>query len=471
MRVKQKRQLEGSFYQFFLASWPITNPTADFVDNWHIKLYCDLFQEMLTRLIRGENKKWDLCINTPPKSLKSFIFSVAGPAWAWTRAPQLKFISCSHSPVLAVRDCRRSRDLIMSDWYQERWGRNFKLVSDASEFYRNNKQGERRVTSPRMAATGHQADIIIADDPNAADDRYSQADRDMVIRWWDETMWSRLDNQDKGFRIVIQQRIDGNDLTGHIQKEYSDKYVFVVLPADLSEGAHAHPRQLEEKYNSGLLFPARIGRKVLDEGKDVLRLGYSGQYNQVPIVVGGRYFKEEWVHWITKEQLPPMSEIVISVDASFTSDASSCPASIQAWGHARPNFYMLHDFTARMGALETGQAIERIAKIFPGCIIVIEKAANGYFLIETLKKKYPVFPFDPKRFGGKEQRAESVGLLWQTGNVFILDTPQHKKDYITEIMAFPNSEFKDRCDAMSQCLIYFTRIPHGRSGPTDTGGY
>jgi predicted phage terminase large subunit-like protein len=153
-----------------------------------------------------------------------------------------------------------------------------------------------------------------------------------------------------------------------------------------------------------------------------------------------------------------MEQIIFSIDASFKAEENACPASIQAWGLKTPNYYMLYDLTARMDAIGTGNAVERLAKFYPaGTIFVIEPAANGYYLLERLKKKYPVYAFPVSRFGGKEVRAELAATLWETGNVHIIDTPYNRNHYWPEILAFPSSQWKDRVDAMSQAIIYFTK--------------
>lgn len=412
---------------------------------------------MAERVFKGEKKFYDLCINTPPKSLKSAICSVAFPAWCWIRAPHLKFITTSYSPGLAGRDVRASRLLIVSEWFQTYWKDVFELTTDTNEYLLNNRGGERRTTSPHSNPTGHKADIILADDPNAADDRYSQADRDLVKRWWDEGMWSRLDNQDVGIRIVIQQRIDNQDLTGHIKKQYGTKYRYISLPAELTDGHHPEPIELEKFYIDGLMFPERLSKEILAEARIVQRTAYSGQYNQSPIVVGGRFFKEHWPQWFTKESTPIFDQIIVSVDASFTDAATSCPASLQVWAKKTPNYYMLYDLTTRMGAIETATQLDKLLGLYRGAIAVVENAANGYYVIEKMKMKHSVYQFNPSKFGGKEVRAESISALWETGNVYIHDSVYNRTKYLEEILAFPNSEFKDRVDAMSQALIYFTR--------------
>jgi predicted phage terminase large subunit-like protein len=462
---KQRRECGLSFYAFFVASFNILDPEVTYVDNWHVRVFCSELQAAVWKVMKGEQKQFDIIINTPPKSLKSRIVSVALPAWIWIHSPHLKLITASYSPDLADRDCADSRKLITSDWYQYYWGRRYHLMNNAATFLVNDRGGERRTTSPRSSATGHKADIILADDPNAADDRYSQADRELVIRWWTETMSSRLDTPLVGLKIIIQQRIDDYDLTGYLLKEQPALYARLSLPADLSEGDKPFPEILTKFYQNKLMFSKRLGREVLDAQKLQLRTAYSGQYNQRPIVSGGRYFKEAWFKWFVQAQLPHLQQVIVSVDASNSDAKDSCPASIQVWGYARPNAFMLYDYTERLSAIKTSNEIERIAKMYPGCILVIEKAANGFFIIEHLKQRYAVYEFLPAKFGGKEVRAEMVAPLWETGNIFIADNPHNRTVYMDEITSFPNSPFKDRVDAMSQALLYFTRCSAGSPTP------
>jgi phage terminase large subunit-like protein len=459
---KEKRRCEKSFYEFFKAAWHITNPQSDYVDNWHVKLFCDEYQTAIMRVVRREKKPFDLIFNTPPKSLKSAIFSVCGPAWAWTVAPWIKFLTCSYSPELADRDCTESRDLIISEWYQRLWGEKFHLTNDAATFIKNDHGGQRRTTSPRSSKTGHKADIIIADDPNAADDRYSETDRALVNRWWNETMSSRLDNQDSGLKVIIQQRIDEYDLTGYLRKEQASLYGFISLPADMSEGDRPFPLSLQKYYKSGLMFPQRLGRDMLNTMKMQLRSAYSGQYNQRPVAAGGRLIKEGWFNFFTPRDLPAMEAVIISVDASLTDTDGSCLASCQVWGCHRPKFYMLYDYSERMTAMQTDVALQRIEKLYPNSVEVIEQAANGYFLTESCEKRgRNVYKFNPGKFGGKNTRGQTVAPLWEMGYVWVADTVHNKTVYKNEITSFPNSPFKDRFDAMSQALIYFSQCMGG----------
>jgi predicted phage terminase large subunit-like protein len=456
---QQRRICLNSFYSFVKCAWPSVWGDTVFRDNWHFKYLCDKIQHAAELVIRNDKREKDLVINVPPGTSKSTIISICLNAWVWAKDPSRRFLTTSYSPELAGDHAKATRKLITSWWYQHLFGNSYLLIGNAETFFETDKGGRRMITSPGSAVgTGFHADFLIFDDPDSAGKVYSPAQRAETIRWFDEVMPSRLADPEIGLKIVVQQRLHLQDTTGHIKEKYGDSWDFTILPAMKSKDIY--PPTLAQFYSkdNGLLFPSRLSMDVLNDYRKRLRNGFAGQMLMTPMNEGGNFFRETWPKWFTKEQMPVFQQIIISVDASFKSSDTSCPVSAQVWGLSSPNYYMVYDMTTRMGAIETGTALERLAAMYPaGTILVIEPAANGYYLIERLKKKFPIYAFPVARFGGKEVRAEIVAPLWETGNVCILDTPYNRNIYWPEILSFPSNQWKDRVDAMSQALIYYTR--------------
>ena len=461
---KERRLVKSSFYQFFLHAWSSIWPQT-YQGNWHFKLICDTIQLSVDRVLKGETRLHDLCINVPPGTSKSTIISICLNAWVWAKDPTKRFLTTSYSPALAGDHAKATRRLIESEWYQSLFGDNYRLLSSSETFFETDKGGRRMITSPgSQVGTGFHADFLLFDDPDSATNIYSEAYRAQTTQWFDEVMPSRLSQPDIGLKIVVQQRLHQQDITGHILKNFPIQYQFIILPGELTD--QVYPKDLRQYYVDNLLFPLRLSRKVLDDYKKRLRNGYSGQVLMNPLAQGGNFFRDTWPKWYRPDQLPVLDKLIISVDASFTDSSTSCPASIQVWGFKKPNFYMLYDLTHRMGAEETANAVIRLRKSYPQATIVIEKAANGYFVIEKLKKSlYGIYEFIPSKFGGKETRADMVSPLWETGNVYIADTPYNRTQYMPEILAFPNGTYKDRVDSMSQALLYYTRCDAGSIQP------
>ena len=470
-RGMEKSVCEKSFFQFVKSSFHIVTQDEKWIDNWHYEYLCKDLQTMVDRVIKDEPKQYDYLCNLPPRTYKSKIITVCLNAWVWIHRASLKIISCSMNPDLAADLAKATRKLIDSDWYQQYWGDKFKVLTDAQTTFDNDKGGRRYIASPKSyGALGFGADIIIFDDINDSTGVYREVERNAVLQFVNEKMPSRIDKPKVGIRIFQQQRLHQDDISGWLIKNQPDKIKRLCLPAELSDDVY--PVELMEKYKNGLLFPARLDASVLGGLKSTLRNAYFGQYQQSPIATGGNIFKEVWFKWFTKDQLPPFDTIILSVDASFTDADTSCPASIQVWGRAKPNYFLLYDETQRMGAMQTLTRINAIAAVYPGCHIVVESAANGYFVIQELKKTHSgVFAFNPARYGGKEQRADSITYLCEAGNVFIPDTNYIHEEWLPEILMFPNGKYKDRVDSFSMALLYFTRSETKKAGPGVGGNY
>lgn len=456
----ERQECEKSFFQFIKSSFHVITPDETWIGNWHYKILCDDLQEIVQRIINNEPRQYDYLCNLPPRSFKSKIITVCLNAWVWIHRPSLKFITCSMNPGLCDELAIITRRLLESEWYQKFWFHKFKLISNGYTSYDNDKGGKRYTASPNSnEALGFGADIIIFDDINDSIGVYREIERQKVLQFVNEKMPSRLDKPKIGVRIFQQQRLHQEDISGWILKNQPDKFKYLCLPADLKdEHADVFPKEYEKNYVDGLLFPDRLDRDVLANLKSQLRNAYYGQYQQTPLAAGGNVFKEAWFKWFTSAQLPALDTVIVSVDASFTDSDESCPTSIQVWGRARPNYYLLYDETEKMSAMTTGNRVFAIANQYQGCQVVVEAAANGYFVIEFLKKKLSgVFGFDPRKYGGKEKRADSVTYLCEAGNVFIPDTDYIKSKWLPEILMFPNGKYKDRIDAMVQAMIYYTR--------------
>src|SRR6202011_5690308 len=85
-------------------------------------------------------------------------------------------------------------------------------------------------TSPSGTATGKGGEIIVADDLQNPEMAESEDERRNVIRFFDETLSTRLDDKRRGRIVVIQQRTHQADLTGHLLEEGG--WSLLCLPAE-----------------------------------------------------------------------------------------------------------------------------------------------------------------------------------------------------------------------------------------------
>lgn len=177
---------EKSLYKFVEKAWPYIDPSP-FVGGKAIQAVCT----HLEAVKNGHIKR--LIINIPPRCAKSSTTSVSFPAWVWaqqqktpTSGPGVTFLHASYAQQLALRDSVKCRRLIESPFYQSLWSSRFQLMGDQNTKSRfdNSARGSRLSTSVGSALTGEGGDIIVVDDPNAAQEAFSEATIECTIEWW-----------------------------------------------------------------------------------------------------------------------------------------------------------------------------------------------------------------------------------------------------------------------------------------------
>ena len=301
-------QAEDSLHAFVRLAWPQVESTP-FVDNWHVKLYCDELEAVLDG--RTENLLW----NSPPGTGKSVIEAVFFPAYAWgpARKPTTRFLFIAYGQELSTRDSVACRKLIQSAWYQRRWGvrvvdgkgrkgddwpgqEGVQLTDDQNQKIRfdNTAGGWRIATSVGGRGTGEHPDIIIGGDLHKADED-SAAELQRAISFWDSTVGTR--GVIRGSRRVVSgQRIGAEDISGHLKRQGG--YVHICIPMEFLPGL-MEPTPIggmDPRTEPGeLLWPAAIPPKRVEQMKArlVLPRRIAAQMQQSPTVDAGAVFRRE----------------------------------------------------------------------------------------------------------------------------------------------------------------------------------
>ena len=316
---------ERSLLDFIGGFWRCIEPKG-FQSNWHIEAICDHLEAVVDWQI-----KRGLLINIPPRHMKSLAANVFFPAWVWAqnpnpdndigypfqirpdswRGPGVKFMHLSYASNLATRDGMKCRKIIASPKYQRLWGHRVRLQPDQNQKTRfdNLAGGHRLSTSEGGMITGEGGDIIIFDDPHnvRAIGGTSDVAREKTLRFWDESMPSRLNDQEHGVFVVIMQRVHERDLSGHILATEMG-WTHLCLPA-VYEPKHPHPiRSSVVRKSTGevwkdpraegeALWPARFSLEALQRmAKDEALSTHmaAGQYQQRPTAREGGLFKRAW---------------------------------------------------------------------------------------------------------------------------------------------------------------------------------
>jgi phage terminase large subunit-like protein len=484
-------RLSGDFYEYVREAWHVYKPDIPFLDNWHIRVIC----RKLEQVSRGEVRR--LLLWLPPGAMKTSIVTIFWPTWEWTNEPWLQYLCASYHDDVATKDMAvPARDLIGSEWYQQRWGHVFALRGEINlqRLYVNTRGGRRVSTSPnpRRAVTGRHFDRIVIDDPvNASvQDATNEIVLNGVINWHDGTLATRWANPNAGAEVIVQQRLHERDLSGHvIDSQGAEEWEVLCLPYRY-ESDHEFVSPDDVRTEEGeLLWPERLSESY--EKELLSRLGghrAAGQLQQRPSAREGEILKRASWRYFSPDDLAAAEEgdvsglpafrlIIVSWDTAFKELTSSDPVAGGVWGIDGPDAYLLRIFHERASLSRTKTemlalrewAIARWPRA--GVRTLIENKSNGPDIIRQLRKAIPgVTKYDPGSLD-KVARAEAAEPDFDSGNVFICGAPQRPLDelgrgpdydpaytpawaqeVIDQCAALPNGRHDDLVDMTTQTI-------------------
>lgn len=476
----QRELAERRLRHFIKYMWPVVEPTNDFVPNWHIDAICDHLEAVKLGIKNegavGAIRK--LIINIPPRMMKSLSVSVGFPAWLWIDAPSFRSLFASYGQDLSIRDSVKTRNVILSPWYQRNWGDRFQLSGDqnAKTRFENNKTGFRLATSVGGLATGEGADGLFVDDPHNLSDTLSLSEKSLqtVADWFDMVLQTRLNNQKTGFIVLIMQRAHHKDLTGHIiAKELG--YTHLCLPMEY-EANHPHlwaadPRAIEGE----LLCPARIGTaEAVGLKKAMGSYASAGQLQQRPAPREGGIIKRAWFQFVAAAPAN-LERVVRWWDMAATEKkAGNNPdftAGAKVGMDAEGNAYVMHVVAEQVSSFEAETLIKNTAGM-DGMDTDIwmeqEPGSAGKALINIYSRKLSgqmghKFRGEPST-GSKDTYVDVLAAAMESGTVFFVrGTGSVPPAWIEALMdsacSFPNADHDDDIESVAKAYCKLaTRI-------------
>jgi hypothetical protein len=183
---------------FAQQAFGTVHPGKDFMINWHHEAIINL----LERSLRGELPR--AIVNMPPRHLKSFLISVAWPAFLLGVDPTLKIFCVSYSDELAKTLARDFRRVVESKWYQRLFPK-VRLTKTTENEIATDMGGFRSAISVGGTLTGRGADLIIIDDPAKPEEAISEKARQSLNDWFRGTLLSRLDDKSRSAIVLVMQ--------------------------------------------------------------------------------------------------------------------------------------------------------------------------------------------------------------------------------------------------------------------------
>jgi len=453
MTTREKQLLaaiRNNFYAYLQKAFVTVTHGDPLMRNWHLEAIAWHLQQCVT----GDCKR--LIITLPPRNLKSVSASVALPTWILGLDPTRSIICVSYGDSLA-RDFSRDRRKVMeSKSYRQAFpGTRFDPKKNTETEIYTTKGGKCIATSIGGSLTGKGGNFIILDDPMKADDAFSEAERERVLKFYRNTLVSRLNNKTKDVIIIVTQRLHVDDLVANVLE--LDDWTILDLPAiaiEPFEEIQIDDNRWHERKVGSVLHPEREPLAELEKLKKSLgSMIFSAQYQQSPVPEGGNMIRSAWFKTYDGEpKCSLFDEIVQSWDtAAETGDGNSYSVCVTC-GVKNGNFYILDVLRERMGFPALLKTVESHAGAWGAHRVLVEKASSGIALVQSLNSKpsIPVIPVKPLH--DKVTRAAQQSALVEAGRLWLPEEAPWLAEFVKELLSFPHSKFTDQVDALMQLL-------------------
>lgn len=427
-----QRLLERGFADWFRVMFKLIEERPFIVEPIHQELF-DTFEKIYKQEYTRVN------INLPPRSAKTTL-SKYFLVYGLTKNPKCNFIYTSYSQSLLNTISLEVRDILESDIYKRLYPQRYIIedeeIKPIDDFWldyikrsdKKNTYSSRKIITYAggtclFASIGAQitgmgcgqrtakkfSGALILDDANKPADMRSELMRQKVLRYFEETLLSRLNNSDVPI-VNIQQRLHLEDLSGLLV----DKYNFTVVKRPLLDD------------DGNCLIPTQYSPERIKE-LQINNYMFSAQYQQEPIVLGGDVIKREWFNYYSLNEKYKYKKIVIAGDTAMTVKESSDYTCFLVGGvteqgklhildmvHAKLEYPELKREAVRIyNAWQTGTRFETSASAF-----YLENKASGIQLIQDLKRSsIPVMAIEVTK--DKLARVEEILEFIASGNVYL----------------------------------------------------
>ncbi len=462
------RRCKASFAYFLKQAWHVIEPSRPLIWGIHTEASCEHLQAV------GDGEIHRLVANLPPGFGKSSMFSVAFPAWVWTRNPYEKFLCASYAMDLSIRDRHNCRMLIESEWYQNLFGDVFQMLPDQNQklFYENDKRGFMQATATFASGTGRRCTSAIIDDPNNA--MAGQAEVAATRDWFSRTWIPRLNDRENGTMLLVMQRLYADDLTAHVLELGGWEHLCLPMEAELARKCYTSIGWEDPRTKEGELLCEELKHA---QGS----FHYSAQQNQAPVPSMGGTFQKEWAryfeisgnYYILRTKYG--REKVVSIEAcqryavcdpAISQRQSADFFVLQIWDVTPENEALL--LAQLRGHFSNPDQQKKIVEWYERYLwmgLYVETVNYQAALFQQLKNyqqeievqpglyqkrtiSIPVKEWLPAR-GDKVARAGVAAIKMEAGDLYWLLHASYLTDLTPEIFSFPKGKKDDQVDGHS----------------------
>ena len=263
---------QNDFASFFQFAFNALYPNQDFYPGYYLK---EIAQQ-LQCCIEGDLRR--LAINMPPRHLKTFISSIAYTAWLLGKYPDRRIMIIVGNIALRNEIHTALVNLMSHPRYRSVFP-HVKISVGARDIRIKNMGGAVELYLVNQSMVGQGADVIIIDDPVSPTQASDPKNLTRVNNWYDDNVYQRLNNKSKGVVIVVMQRLNENDLVGHLQSQ--GHWTTLQYPLIAEEDEYLKGKLVRSKGDalcSSLGTPETYHKAMLNMGAKT----FMAQYQQKP---------------------------------------------------------------------------------------------------------------------------------------------------------------------------------------------
>lgn len=294
---------------------------------------------------------------------------------------------------------------------------------------------------------------LFLDDPNKSSDIYSKVLRDRTLRYYEETLLTRLNDSNVPI-VIVQQRLHIEDLTGLILNRYSN---YEVLKKPLFIDGVC---QLPSQYSADRIKEIKTNETM-----------FLAQYQQEPIIDGGCLFKKHWFDF--RDEIPDLKEydtIFATIDTAMNDKNCNDYTACSVWGIIKNKLYLIDVLREKIVSIHLPDKIQKFLERFADFnlhYVWIENKQSGMTLNQGFRE-YGGFIKIPKeeelkeylnRTKCKPERANEITpfINEYDKNIIINNNILNLEDLISELLAFDKGSHDDFVDTLTDAIYLFEK--------------
>lgn len=422
------------FYRYFVAS-----DYANSVPAPHIK---KLAHELMKLMVTDDYHR--LAVSMPPRHSKSSMVTLSFPLWLIFQNPNANILIIT-GPGLSEKFGIRIREIIRQN------GKIFNCyLSDVKQssthlmFCDKNKKlfnGSIRIASINGSVTGHDADVIILDDPyKGLEEEFTPTALQKMIDYAERVLEQRIEPHTR--YCILHTRWVENDLIGHYRKTQEDLFKFINFSAIQPDGTPLW----KERYTIKELL-----RKKESMGKRM----FSAIYQQVPLDKTSDFFTMPSIKYKGLDEDETIMRTVRSWDIAGANNLHGDYTCGTLMSLTTKNNIIIHHIVHGKFGNETNEVV-RNTTIRDGkeVTVLLETgvAGAGFLLFEEWKSQLESYRVEQcKPVNSKVDRATPLRNVVFDGQLKLDlgDDSVGLDALLNEFSSFPNGDHDDIVDSVA----------------------